>query len=203
MRATTASTTPCCKELECRARLKTLLLLVLSLLLGTQAPAVRAEASITPRDLALEQVNEVYTFRGGFDIQLGSLQEEVLASGVPLHFLAEFQVLRPRRWWWNEEVATVTRVARLQYNILLRQYSVTIGGRQKAFDTLPRALDLVSDLSGWQVLDRRILQSDQNYVARVRMRIDVSQLPKPLQVNALASSRWELDSGRLEWFLKP
>jgi Domain of unknown function (DUF4390) len=197
MQTTTVSTTFSWPSLE------TINTFVLSLLLALQIHAAKADASITARDLTLDQVNEVYTFSGGFDVRLGAQQEEVLAGGVPLYFVADFDVVKPRWWWWSDQIASVSRSAKLQYNILLRQYSVTVGSRQKTFDSLPRALEMLGDLSGWQVLDRRILKSDETYVARVRFRMDISQLPRPLQVNALASNRWELDSGRLEWFLKP
>jgi hypothetical protein len=35
------------------------------------------------------------------------------------------------------------------------------------------------------------------------MRLDISQLPKPLQVNAIASKNWNLESDWYHWTLKP
>jgi len=35
------------------------------------------------------------------------------------------------------------------------------------------------------------------------MRLDVTQLPKPLQVNALTSDDWNLDSDWYRWIVRP
>ena len=35
------------------------------------------------------------------------------------------------------------------------------------------------------------------------MNLDVSQLPKPLQVNALATKDWDIDSGWHRWAVRP
>ena len=42
-----------------------------------------------------------------------------------------------------------------------------------------------------------------DYIAAVRMRLDVTQLPKPLQVNALATEDWSLDSDWYRWIVQP
>ncbi len=39
-----------------------------------------------------------------------------------------------------------------------------------------------------------MLRADDEYEAQVRMRLDVSQLPKPFQVNAITSREWNLAS---------
>lgn len=44
---------------------------------------------------------------------------------------------------------------------------------------------------------------DNNYVASVRLRLDVTQLPKPLQVNALTGNDWNLDSDWYRWIVRP
>ena len=41
------------------------------------------------------------------------------------------------------------------------------------------------------------------YQAGLRMKLDLAQLPKPLQVNALASRDWNLDSEWHRWNLNP
>ena len=43
---------------------------------------------------------------------------------------------------------------------------------------------------------REQLQAGVSYEAALRLRLDVNQLPKPFQVNALASREWTLQS---EW----
>jgi hypothetical protein len=37
----------------------------------------------------------------------------------------------------------------------------------------------------------------------LRMRLDANQLPKPFQLNALASREWQLDSEPYRWSFTP
>ena len=41
------------------------------------------------------------------------------------------------------------------------------------------------------------------YEAMLRMRLDVNQLPKPFQLNALTSREWQLDSEPYRWSFTP
>jgi hypothetical protein len=41
------------------------------------------------------------------------------------------------------------------------------------------------------------------YLAELRLRLDTTQLPKPLQINALASRDWNLSSDWYRWTFRP
>jgi hypothetical protein len=41
------------------------------------------------------------------------------------------------------------------------------------------------------------------YTAAVRLRLDTSLLPKPLQINALGSRDWNLSSDWYRWTFRP
>jgi hypothetical protein len=47
------------------------------------------------------------------------------------------------------------------------------------------------------------LTKGARYDAAVRLRLDVTQLPKPFQINALASREWSLQSEWYRWSLTP
>ena len=50
---------------------------------------------------------------------------------------------------------------------------------------------------------RDALAKGAHYEAAVRLRLDVTQLPKPFQVNALASKEWSLSSEWYRWSFTP
>jgi hypothetical protein len=77
---------------------------------------------------------------------------------------------------------------------LTRQYRLARGGLSQPFDSLEEALALMKSVRNWKVMDRAQLSSREDYEAQVRMRLDVSQLPKPFQVNAITSREWSLAS---------
>jgi len=151
----------------------------------------------------LELHGEIWQLSGRYDIQLSSTLVDALHRGVQLTFVQIFQARRPRSYWLSEDIAEVSRVIRLSYNAMLRQYYATASGHTTTHDSLADLLDYIGDLSGWAVLHQSQVSRKHSYVLSVRMYLDTSQLPKPLQVNAVASQRWQLDSGWREWNFRP
>ena len=49
------------------------------------------------------------------------------------------------------------------------------------------------------VLERGALKTGQHYGARLRLRLDISLLPKPLSIGAVTSDKWELATPWFEW----
>ena len=47
------------------------------------------------------------------------------------------------------------------------------------------------------------MSKGQRYDAAIRLRLDVNQLPKPFQVDALASREWTLTSDWYRWSFVP
>ena len=64
--------------------------------------------------------------------------EDALNKGVPLHFLLEFELIRPRWYWLNEKVVNVQQRYRLSYNALTRQYRVGVGTLYQNFPRSPK-----------------------------------------------------------------
>jgi hypothetical protein len=179
--------------------------LALSLPLAALLPGV-ARAADEPIQLLRGELvlrGERYSLLGGYQLKLTSAMLDALGRGVPLHFVQLFEADRPRDFWLSEEIADLRRVLRLSHNALLRNYQVSSGGNARTFDTLPQALEALGSLDDWHTFDRKSLNQKYLYQARVRMYLDTSLLPKPLQINAFSSNRWDLDSGWQEWSFKP
>ena len=62
------------------------------------------------------------------------------------------------------------------------------------------AVSFISRVRNLPVAEKATLQSGLTYQGAVRMRLDVSQLPKPFQITALGSREWNLNS---DWFRFP
>lgn len=159
------------------------------------ASVARAEG-ITLAHLDVAQKGEFFQLSGHFDIQLSDTMEKALHRGVQLSFVQAVESERARSYWLAEGLTEQERTIRLSYNALLRQYYVTLAGVSSSHETLQEALRAVGDLRDWAVLNVKQMKKKSRYTFFVRMYLDISQLPKPLQVNALASAtRWQLDSG--------
>ncbi|MBI5937468.1 MAG: DUF4390 domain-containing protein [Betaproteobacteria bacterium] len=177
------------------------LVAVLGLALAAAAAPMRAEG-IHAKRIDLQPREEHYVLVGGFEVQLNDKLEEALKRGVTITFIQEFELERPRDYWLAEGVADATRTLKLSYNALLRSFVLNTAGRLANYDSLPEALAGVGSLNDWAVAERHQIKKKATYRASVRLRVDPSQLPKPLQVSAFASDRWQMDSDWIRWSVK-
>ena len=171
-------------------------LAALALARGSYAESKTPGGGITLEQAEISQKGELFQLSGNFDVQLSGTLENALVRGVQLTFVQAFEAERLRDFWLAENLIDIERSIRLSYNALLRQYYVTLSGVSSAHDSLAGALRAVGELRDWSVLNIKQMKRKSDFKAYVRMYLDIAQLPKPLQVNALASSaRWQLDSG--------
>ena len=174
----------------------------LAVLIGAwlaMAPPLYAAEGVGVQLAEIRATNEGYELAAQFVINPSRTLEEALEKGVALHFIAELEVTRPRSWWFNESVGEASRRMRIYYNFLLRRYVIDSGYTTLTAATLDEALAVLGRVEHWQVLERGALKTGQRYEARLRFKMDASQLAKPLQLGALASGKWDLQSGWYEW----
>jgi hypothetical protein len=144
-----------------------------------------------------------YALSGRYVLHLTPLLEDALHKGIGFAFIQAFEAERPRGYWFPEPIAVVRRNLLLSYNALLRQYQLQIGSAYGTYDSLTDALRALCDINDWLVLGHGLIEKNETYQVRVRMYFDPSRLSKPLQLNAFASERWDMDSGWYAWSFKP
>src|SRR5579862_3586426 len=114
-----------------------------------------AGADVIPaRSAELRLEEDHYVLDADFDLTLNSTLEEAIGRGVPLYFVVEFDLWRPRLLWFDELVASQTINYRLSYNALTRQYRLSSGGAFfQNLATLEEAQRLISRIRGRTVVD--------------------------------------------------
>ena len=170
------------------------LLLAAFTLLSAIAPGAHAE-TMDVRDARLEAQDDGWVLRGEFALELSNRLEEAVNRGVPLYFVVEFELTRPRWYWLDEKAVVASQTYRLSYHALTQSYRLSAGSLYQSFPTLKEALRLLAR-PRVPVFDRQKVAPGESYVAHARMRLDVAQLPKAFQINALTSREWTLES---EW----
>jgi hypothetical protein len=158
-----------------------------------------AASSLNIKTAELVAADEAYVLNADFDLNLSGVVEEAVNKGVPLNFLIEFQITSPRRYWFDDEIVTVTNIVIISYHALSRQYLINRDNHQQSFASLQEAKAEFSHLREWQVVEKDLLKKGENYQAALRVRLDQSKLPKPLQVDALGSEDWNIVSERYHW----
>jgi hypothetical protein len=162
-------------------------------------PVTVTAEGIEVKSTELEMVEEAVVLNADLDISLSPALEDALNKGVPLHFITDFELKKPRWYWFDETIGSAQQHFRLSYHALTRQYQLSSNGQFQNFATLGDARRELGRLRGWQVVDKGLARKRTPYVANLRMKLDLTQLPKPLQVNALASKEWNLDSEWHRW----
>jgi hypothetical protein len=193
----TVSITPCCARPD-TALLRRLFALLLAGWLALAGSALANDKSAV-RQAAIQATPQGYVLDALIDIALNPTLEDALAKGIHLHFQLQLELSRPRNWWFDEGIAEPVRKLRIYYHLLLRRYVVETGYTTRTAATLAEALTLLGQVEGWHVLDRGVLRTGQRYDARLRLRLDTAQLPKPLSIGAVTSDKWELVTPWYDW----
>lgn len=169
-------------------------------MLGCLVFSVMALAgSIEPKSATLVPDEQGQALRAEFAIDLGPRLEEAIGRGVPLNFRFEFNLTRKRWYWADEHVAGRVLNYRLSYHALTRQYRLTFGNLYQNYDSLAEALQMLGHIARLHVADRNALVPGEQYRAALRLSLDHNQLPKPLQIDALADRDWRVEARTLSW----
>ena len=181
---------------------KTSFLWLLLLSLSTATYVFAAASSIQIKSAELQLQDENYSLSADVAIDFDDEIEEAINKGVPLDFLIEFQIVKPRKYWFDDEIITASKNITLSYHALTKQYLVNSGDHQKSFETLSEAKQELAELSDWKVAEKSLLEKNENYNAALLIRLDQTKLPKAIQVDAIASEKWNLSSQKFVWSLK-
>ena len=174
----------------------------LLLLICAASLAFAADSGINIKSAELQAQDDYYGLNADVDMTFDKEIEEAINKGVPLNFLIEFQIVSPRKYWFDDEIVTVSQTVSLSYHALSRQYLVNRAGHQQSFASLSEAMNELLTLNEWKVADRALLEKPDVYKAALLIRLDQTKLPKAIQVDAIASEKWNLSSQKFEWTLK-
>ena len=170
------------------------------------ALAVPALASVELEQLRVERRENELQVHAHLKLDLGPAVEEALAKGVVVYFVAEAELMRDRWYWYDRKLAQVSRHYRLAYQPLTRLWRLQVASEPnfasgvssiaQTFDSLQSALDVVRRQSGWKLADVADLDPDARQYLVYRFRLDMSQLPRPLQIGAGSQTDWNLSLSR-------
>lgn len=184
-------------------RALTVSLIVITVILGLFAGAAgKARAqSATPEGVEVSNLSVARTDQGltldfAARIWPNRTVEDALQRGIPVYFIAEAVVYRPRWYWRDERVSRVSRSWRVSFQPLTSSWRVGSGGLSQTVGSQAEALALVSRFSGWKITDSGHLPVDQRFYVEFAYRLDTSQLPRPMQLSVGALNEWALEFER-------
>jgi hypothetical protein len=149
-------------------------------------------------------LGEDYILNADIDYQLSKKAKEALGNGVPLLWTYEFKVEELRNYFWNKTILEKSILYRIQYHALLNVYRVKneSNGNVSNFTTLQAALDLLSTLRDYRLIEKDKILDRIDYIAKMKISFERDALPLPLRPTAYFNSQWYLSSDWYVWPLK-
>jgi len=183
------------------------LLLVLAAVLfvgtGLAQDSVEREGYFEVRSASTRIVDGVHTLDARLQLVLSSEALAALSSGVPLTIELQMQLIRVRRFVWDDDAAELAVRFELQYRPLSQRYIVRNlnSGDQDSFATLYSALNNLGRIQGLPVIDDALLDADEKFRIRLRALLQTKQYPAPLRLLFFWRDEWQLESEWFEWLL--
>ena len=157
--------------------------------LGVASPAL-AQGVELPTIVAKRQEGGV-VLDFAANLTLSRAVEEGLRHGVPVYFVAEATVKKPRWYWRDERVSRVSRSWRLSYQPLTSAWRVSLGAFSQSYSSLEEALTTITRIAHWRIADAGVDAGDRYYVD-FQFFLDSSQLPPAMRLDISAQSEWKL-----------
>lgn len=183
---------------------------IMALALWAAAAATRADT--VPPDISSMQVtrtDEGVFLSANLQFDLPVQVEDALRQGIPLYFTAEALVQRERWYWSDQHLGTATRYYRLTHQPLTRRWRLHISNTAftssgtglalgQTYEQLEDAMAAIQRISRWKILEPAQLGSTSGVSVQLRFRVDLSALPRPLQMGVLGRSVWNLQLSRTQ-----
>ncbi len=154
------------------------------------APQARAQGVELPSIVAKRQDGGV-VLDFVANLTLSKAVEDALRRGVPVYFVAEATVKKPRWYWRDDRISRVSRSWRLSYQPLTSAWRVSLGAFSQSYPSLEEALTTVTRIAHWRIADSGVDATDRYYVD-FQFFLDSSQLPPPMRLDLNAQSEWKL-----------
>ena len=172
----------------------------------------QAHADTVVPDISSMQVtrtDEGVFLSATLQFELPGQVEDALRQGIPMYFIADAQVQRERWYWSDQQLGVATRYFRLTHQPLTRRWRLHISNTAftssgtglalgQTYEQLEDAVAAIQRINRWKILEPAQLSATSGVSVQLRFRVDLSSLPRPLQIGALGRSGWNLQLSRTQ-----
>jgi len=166
-------------------------------------------ATLPAQELVVEYASTKIVDRGiyvdaGINYQL---DEEILLAlehGVEVDIQILVRVRRDREWLWDPLVAEQQVRYRLQHHPLSDDYVLTdlATGERQQFASRDGALRAAGRIKNVLLGDASLLEPGNTYRGYMKVKLQVENLPAPLEPITYVSEAWRMESSWYEWVVR-
>ncbi len=136
-----------------------------------------------------------YTLDADIHYKLSPTVNEALQKGISLTWTVVIKVKR-KGVLWDQTLKQIELIYQIQNHALLNSYSVKnlISGERDMFSTLAGALDFISKIRGVTLVDKQLIDDNQQYSVGIKVNFKHEALPVPIRPFSYFDSQWALSS---------
>lgn len=157
--------------------------------------------------LRVERSDDGLYLSATLGFELPAAVEEALFKGIPMTFVNEADVYRDRWYWYDKRIATATRSVRVAYQPLTRRWRISVASGTVSspatgialtqhFDNLSDVMGVLRRISRWKIADLADIDPDSRHNIDYRFKLDLLQLPRPLQIGVVGQNEWSINAQR-------
>ena len=155
-----------------------------------------ADNLVQLEELVLQRNEEGIYLSTRLGFELPQSLEDALSRGLPLGFVMQADVML-ERWYWSDKLVSRTeRFVRLSFQPLSKRWRVYVSAQPiqstglgvslgQSFENLSEALQSIQRISRWRIADTSMVDIASKQRLEFRFKLDLSQLPQPLQFGIL------------------
>ncbi|WP_310626291.1 DUF4390 domain-containing protein [Limnohabitans sp.] len=182
-------------RLLCVASLTTLCLICMGV--------AQADTTVELQEFKLERQDTALYMSGQWRFELPPALEDALLKGVTLYFVTEVDIHQERWYVYNQRIAHAERHVRLFYQPLTRRWRVSISPQPfnvsglgmslvQSYDSAEEAWSVVRRIVQWRIANAMDINLDAKQTISINFKLDLKQLPRPLQIGATGQSDWSI-----------
>lgn len=156
------------------------------------------------QNLKLSKSNDGLYLSADWRFDLPASLEDALLKGVPLYFVTEAELTQERWYFYDKRVAQAQRHVRVMYQPLTRRWRVSVLPHAfsetglgvslgQSYSSAQEAFQTVKRLTQWRIAEAAELSASNKTNLILRFKLDLTQLPRPLQIGALTQSEWNIN----------
>ena len=186
--------------MHCLKKIKLSIFFSLWMALFFPSSIVAADNSLIIKTAEINSQFEAYFLNADFDLSFNDDLDEAIRKGIPINFVIEFELKKPRKYWFDEEVAKKSKEILLSYHALSKQFILAESeNRLIAFDNLTQAKNELKRIKNWRIFDKSQIDDTEKYSAYLLVKLDQTKLPKQLQADITSNQEWQLASKQFQW----
>jgi hypothetical protein len=162
-----------------------------------------AETSVELHNLKITKLGDGVYLSADWHFDLPPSLEDALLKGVSLYFVTEAELTQERWYFYDKRIAMTERHVRVMYQPLSRRWRVSVMPQAfgasglgvslgQSYGSAEEAMQVVKRLSQWRIANTSDLNPEAKQALALRFKLDLSQLPRPLQMGALTQTEWNI-----------